>query len=387
MLRCWFTILLLLVEFIGLERMNSELRVLVSAGGTGGDLFPAVAVVEQLQMLTGNKCKAVFVGNPRRIEATVVPQLGYEFHGLSIEGWKGVRNIQSYKLPFTILDSYATVRRVASTLHPHVALCAGTYISYPLGLWAKRNKVPLVLIESNAIPGKANRQLADKASLIVAAFEECKEYISQSAAQHVVVCGNPIRQSFETLPTMADARRFWGLDENKTTLLVFGGSLGAASINSVVERMIPELVEKGIQVIWQTGKQYKAPLALPAGVIVQPFIDTMAEAYAAANVVVCRSGGGTVAELGVVGKPAILVPYPHAANNEQEFNARALQRNGAAIMIKDGDVASSLPKTLISLLLDVNTQENMAKASAALGKPRAATTAAENILRLVSFAR
>lgn len=361
---------------------QQSIKIIVAAGGTGGDLFPAVAVIEQLQRMA--TVEAVFVGNPRRIEAQVVPQLGFRFVPLSVTGYKGLRSLETWKLPFTILSSYWRVRKLIEEFQPHCALCAGTYISYPLALAASHAKLPLTLIESNAIPGKANRTIAKRAQLIVAAFEECKKFFVPQAQKAVRVLGNPIRQTFGSMPTAEEGRKAFGLDERKTTLLAFGGSLGARSINNAIEAALPEFDAQGIQVLWQTGKQYTPPHTLPPNVRVLPFIDDMASAYAAANLVLSRAGGGTVAELGVVGKAALLVPYPYAANNEQEHNARALEERGAAVMIKDADLAARFLPTALEIIHNPERLHRMAAAMSAAGKPDAAKDAATEMLQLLA---
>ncbi len=358
---------------------NEVLRVIVAAGGTGGDLFPAVAVVEQLQKM--RKLEVLFVGNPERIEAKVVPQLGFRFEGLSVRGYKGVRSLQSWKMPLTIIASTLKVRRLIREFKPQLALCAGTYVSVPLALAASSAGLPLALIESNAIPGKANRRIANKADLIIAAFAECASYFSSEARKKVRVLGNPIRQAFSHQPSREEGRRHFGLDPTTTTLLVFGGSLGARSINEAIASRIEVLKNKDVQVIWQTGSSYTAPASIPSNIKVLPFINEMAEAYAAADLVLCRAGGGTVAELGVVGIPAVLIPYPYAANNEQEHNAKALQNAGAAIMIRDAELASRIDE-ILELLSNTEKRAAMAAAMQSFAKPQAAEDAARALLEL-----
>ncbi|MBL7999500.1 MAG: undecaprenyldiphospho-muramoylpentapeptide beta-N-acetylglucosaminyltransferase [Candidatus Kapabacteria bacterium] len=363
--------------------MNTKktLRIIVAAGGTGGDLFPAIAVIERLQQRCS--CDVIFTGNKARMEADVVPSLGYPFVGLTITGYKGLRSVDTYMLPFRLLRAYVTMRSLISDKKPDVVLCAGTYVSYPLAMAAAHKGVPIVLIESNAIPGKANRVLADKASLIIAAFDDVKKVLSEKARRVVHVLGNPIRQNFQKTMTQSQARKHFGLDEQKTTLLVFGGSLGARSINTAVESSLQQLHEAGIQVLWQTGKNFTHSAQIPNSIHSMQFITDMAEAYSAADLVICRSGGGTVAELGVVGKPAVLVPYPYAANNEQEHNARSLVDRGAALMIRDGDTLAQLIPTALHLLHNTQQREAMAEAMKLCGKPKSADDTADAILQLV----
>ncbi len=360
----------------------SALKLIVAAGGTGGDLFPAVAVVEQLQKR--GPVEAIFVGNPERIEAQVVPQLGFRFEALSVRGFKGLRHVSSYVLPFRILGSTLKVRSLIASFKPDLALCAGTYISYPLAVAASMAKLPLVLIESNAIPGKANKSVARRADMIIAAFDEACTAFQTKHNDVVHVIGNPIRNGFSSMPTREAGAAAFGLNAKAKTLLVFGGSLGARSINSCIAEHLTILRERGIQVLWQCGKNYEPPVDLPSGVRILPFIDDMASAYSCADLVLCRAGGGTVAELKVAAKPAVLIPYPYAANNEQEHNAAALELRGAARMIRDGELSSQFSSVCLPLIENKALLDSMSQAMASLARPNAASDAAELILGLVS---
>ena len=361
---------------------SSPLRIIVAAGGTGGDLFPAIAVIEQIQKLRA--ADVVLFGNPNRMEARVAPEHGYAFSPMSVRGYKGIRSLQSYALPFTIVHS--TLRVIAHILSrkPHLALCAGSYISFPVALAARLCKVPVVSIESNALPGKANRKTAAYASLIIAAFEECKKFLPASAVANVRVVGNPIRTSLTSLPDRSTGAAAFGLDPSKPTLLVFGGSLGARSINTVIESAVQMFDSEGIQVLWQTGSSFTPPAQLPPEIHCIPFINDMASAYAACDMVVCRSGGGTVAELAVVAKPAVLVPYPYAANNEQEHNAKALENRGGAVMIHDAELAQKLLPTVLQILGDGERRSRMTSALQTMARPNAARDAAALILQMLA---
>ncbi len=356
------------------------LRLLVAAGGTGGDLFPSVAVVEQLALL--RSVDALFLGNPLRMEATAVPKLGYRFEGLSVRGYKGLKSLQTWTLPVRILHSTLRCLGLMRSHKPDLVLSGGTYLSFPVALAASILRIPLVLIESNAIPGKANRSVARRADLIIAAFEECKKFFATKSAHTIQVIGNPIRGSFEQMPTREDAAREFGLDPSLPTLLVFGGSLGAKSINDAITANLREFERRGIQVLWQCGKNFKERPELPAHVQLREFIDNMPAAYALADLVVCRAGGGTVAELKVVAKPSVLIPYPYAANNEQEYNALSLSSQGAALMIRDSELSSSFASVL-DLLGDSSTRQSMTAVLKTLARPQAAHEAAVLILRLL----
>lgn len=361
------------------------MNILVAAGGTGGDLFPAVAVIEQVRAKLGEKCSVVFVGNPNRIEARVVPELGYRFIPIPVTGFQGIFHRTTPLLPLRILRSLLAVRTICKRFKIDVILCGGTYISYPAGIIANYLSLPMMLLESNVLPGKTNRLLASRAQAIILAFGESKEHFPPSLHARMHVVGNPVRQSMLAVPPpVTDARATFGLDPHKPTLFVFGGSLGARSINHAVAASMEELSARGIQVLWQTGKNYTPPETLPDGIVSRVFIDDMASAYSAADLVVCRAGGGTVAELTIAGKPAVLVPLPSAANNEQEYNAKALTASGAAMMVRDGDLKHAFLPLVTDLLLAPQKISAMSAAAHALSKPNAARDAADILIDIAT---
>lgn len=361
---------------------DKPLKVLVAAGGTGGHLFPAMAVVEQLEDLTQNSCRAEFVGTHGRIEAEAVPKAGYEFHAIPISGLGPILSLNTLRLPFKIYRSIAMCKQIISRFRPDVVLCTGAYLSYPAGMAASALSVPLYLLESNASPGKTIKMLASRATRLFVSFKETLQYFKHDIRDKISVVGNPIRKSFVPLPECSESRKFFGLQPDTSTVLCFGGSLGARSINLAFETALPLLLEKGYQVIWQTGKHYK-PTNIPSmssSLKILPFIDNMPAAYSAANLILCRSGATTVAELTAVGKPAILVPLPHASNDEQTQNARIMADAGAARILEDSLLPDSLPTALLGLMQAPEKLGRMAENSLALGKPEAAKIIAESII-------
>lgn len=362
------------------------MNILVAAGGTGGDLFPAVAVIEQVRAKLGTECSVIFVGNPHRIEARVIPELGYRFIPIPVTGFQGIFHRSTPVLPLRIFRSLLMIRSLCKQHNIDVILCGGTYISYPAGLMSSFLKIPMMLLESNVLPGKTNRLLAPKAQAIILAFSESKEYFPPSLHARMHVVGNPVRHSMLTAaPPVNDARATFGLSAHTPTLFVFGGSLGARSINHAVAASVEILSARGIQVLWQTGKNYTPPETLPDGIVSRTFIDDMASAYSAADLVLCRAGGGTVAELKIARKPAVLVPLPSAANNEQEYNAKALTASGAAIMVRDAELPDAfLPLVLDLLLESPDTLDTMAAAAGTLARPNAARDAAEILITIAS---
>jgi UDP-N-acetylglucosamine--N-acetylmuramyl-(pentapeptide) pyrophosphoryl-undecaprenol N-acetylglucosamine transferase len=360
------------------------MRILVAAGGTGGHLFPAIAVVEELERLTGKKCTAEFFGSTGKIESRVVPELGYKIHILPIKGVSNLKSVQGALFFLKLFGSFFEVRDVIADFKPDVILCTGAYLSYPVGLAAKFDKIPLVLMESNVIPGKAIRALARYAAKIIVSFEGSREHFPKDVQERIEVLGNPVRSGIRAMPEKGDARKFFGLQPDVPTILAVGGSLGAKSINDTLEKILKKENSpfKNIQLIWQTGSTFKSSETFGKNVWVNQFINDMPQAYAAADLVIARAGATTLAELAAIGKPSILVPYPFAANNHQEHNARYMEEKGASHMILDKEMAKKLEAEVLNLLKDPAALEQMARSAGTLGKPDAADEAARVILNL-----
>ena len=243
--------------------MPRNINVLIAAGGTGGHLFPALAVAEQLKILAGKGFNAVFAGTPNRIEAEKVPALGYKFNPMPITPFRGFFSLQTYLLPFNLYKSVSICRRVIRESRIDAVICTGAYLSYPAGIAAYRSGVPLVLMESNVNPGKTIRMLAGKASLIITSFDETAAYFDGPAKGKVRRLGNPVRKDILALPARGESIAKLGLDPSKKTLLIFGGSLGAASINKAAGEIIEAFDNSEWQIIWQTGKDNLSAGSLP----------------------------------------------------------------------------------------------------------------------------
>ncbi|HYF03134.1 MAG TPA: undecaprenyldiphospho-muramoylpentapeptide beta-N-acetylglucosaminyltransferase [Patescibacteria group bacterium] len=360
------------------------MRILVAAGGTGGHLFPAIAVVEELEHITGKKCTAEFFGSQGKIETRVVPELGYKIHILPIKGVSNLKSIQGAIFFAKLFASFFECRDVIADFKPDVILCTGAYLSYPVGLAARFQKAPLVLMESNVFPGKAIRALAGIAKKIIVSFEGSREYFSKNEQDKIEVLGNPVRSGIRATPDKTEARGFFGLKPDVPTVLAVGGSLGAKSINEALEKIVkkPGSPFKNIQLIWQTGSTFQSSGDFGENIWVNQFIKDMPHAYAAADLVIARAGATTLAELSAIGKPSILVPYPFAANNHQEHNARYMEEKGASRMILDKDMQLQLENEVLELLENESELLRMSVAARSLGKPEAATQAAEVILSL-----
>ncbi len=363
---------------------STPFKVLVAAGGTGGHLFPAIAVAEEFARLTDNNCQVEFIGTVDRIEATIVPKHGYPFYTIPIIGLQKLVSLATVKLPIRILQSVLRARKILQETKPDCVLCAGAYLSYPVGLAASQLNIPLFLMESNALPGKTIKRLAPRATRIYATFEESRQHFSPSIASRVEVVGNPVRSNLSTLPDKATARATFGLQPDKPTVFIFGGSLGARSINAAVLSSLEQFRSAGIQVLWQTGKSYTPSATINTdSAHVMQFVENMASAYAAADVVVCRAGATTIAELAIIRKPAILVPFPQAANDHQTSNALALQNEGAAILLRDAEVKERLFASVQGLLSNTVAQEAMMRSLEVFAKPNAARDIAQVILEQV----
>jgi UDP-N-acetylglucosamine--N-acetylmuramyl-(pentapeptide) pyrophosphoryl-undecaprenol N-acetylglucosamine transferase len=362
----------------------SKFNLLVAAGGTGGHLFPAMSVVEELENELGDDFKAVFVGNAHRIEGRKVPEAGYEFHDIPMRGFKGKFSPSNFLIPFKTLGSMRICQNLIDKYDIDAVLCAGAYLSYPAGIAATMKRKPLVLMESNVYPGKSIKALASRSSLIFTAFEESMQYMRQGAKTKIINIGNPVRRDLFNLPAKETALEKFGLEENRKTVLVFGGSLGARTINQATEKFIKSGKAADLQIIWQTGNGYKPNIPPAANIVILPFIDDMASAYAAADIVLARSGATTIAELTIVAKPALLIPYPHAANDHQTYNASIYEKNGAGYMIRDNQLWDKIEYVIPELLGNEEKMSGMSAAAKKLAKPNAAKDAAKYILKLIA---
>lgn len=367
---------------------SRPLRLLVAAGGTGGHIFPALAVVEQLETDAEGALDVTFLGSANRMEATMIPRYGYSYTAMPIRGFTGLFRWATLALPWRILASELIALRVMKQFRPDVVLATGAYISYPVGRVATRLGIPLVLMESNVNPGKTNAALAPKATAIIATFAESVQMFSGVSPNRIHVFGNPVRKQIFQAPLKAAARQQLGLMEEMPTVLVVGGSLGARSINQAVQAMVHRWASTrtapAFQMIWQTGADFTPNIAphLQNHIITTPFLESMGTAYAAADLVVSRSGATTIAELGVMGLPAVLVPLPSASTNEQRRNAEIVERSGAAIVVDDAELKNSLADVIEALMVDRRRREMMASAMRTLGKPMAAEHAAQLIRQL-----
>lgn len=357
-------------------------KILLAGGGTGGHLYPALAIADEIKKLAPG-AKFLFIGTKDKLEARVVPQRGYPFRTIWISGFHRRLTPSNVLFPLKVVvalvQSFFLIRR----FQPDIAVGTGGYVCGPVLWMASLFGIPVVLHESNSYPGVTTRMLSGKATKVMTAFDATKQWLKRTESVELV--GTPTREALGTISKAAGVE-FFKLDARKKTVLVFGGSLGAASINNAVRGLLDEFSSNNVQLVWQTGQsdydRVRASVGEMKNVWLGAFIDNMEHAYAAADIVVCRSGALTLAELTRVGLPAILVPYPHAAADHQTMNARSLVDAGAAVVVKDSEVLTTLKAELFELLKDEQRRTSMAQASKHLGKPEAGREIAKKILEL-----
>lgn len=335
-------------------------RIIITGGGTGGHIFPAIAIADAIKKRNPG-AEILFVGAQGRMEMEAVPKAGYRIVGLDIQGLQRRFTFKNLLLPFKILKSLQRAKRMVKEFKPEAVIGVGGYASGPMMLAAKQLGIPYFIQEQNSFAGLTNKRMGQGARLVFVAYEGMDAFFPK---EHIRLTGNPIRRSAVDIQGKREqALAHFKLKADKKTLLVVGGSLGAGTFNKCVSASIARLVEAGIQVIWQSGKsQYEEynkelPASCREQVVLKPFLEQMDLAYAAADLIISRAGAGTISELCVLGKPVILVPSPNVAEDHQTRNAEALVRKQAALLVADGEA----PEKLIPLALQVMRDEQRSK--------------------------
>ena len=365
---------------------EKKLRVLISGGGTGGHIFPAVSIANEIKHSRPD-AEILFVGAESRMEMEKVPAAGYKIIGLPVYGFDRRNLLRNFKVLYNLFKSIAKARKIVKEFAPHIAIGVGGYASGPT-LWAASHMgVPTLLQEQNGYAGVTNKLLASKAEAICVAYENMERFFP---AEKIVLTGNPVRQDLvNDKITRDEAAAFFGLDPARKTILVVGGSLGARTVNDSIAGALPVLAQSDVQLIWQTGKSYdnKAQEILAAtpcsNVKQMAFISRMDMAYKAADLVVSRAGASSISELCLLEKPVILVPSPNVAEDHQTRNAEALSTRGAALLVKDVDAAQQLIPTALQLVKDETSLANMSVAIAALAQRDSAKRIVDIVYRIV----
>ncbi len=366
--------------------MDKKIKVLVSGGGTGGHIFPAISIANAIK----NKCPnadILFVGAENRMEMEKVPAAGYPIIGLPVSGFDRKHLLKNIKVLFRLFKSIRLADKTVKSFSPDIAVGVGGYASGPT-LWAAaRRGIPTLIQEQNSYAGVTNKLLASKAKAICVAYENMERFFPKD---RIILTGNPVRQELQNdTINREEAIRFFNLDPSKKTILVIGGSLGARTINNSIAAGI-EKIPQNIQLIWQSGKGYdtQAKKVLdekkPENIKQMPFISRMDMAYKAADLVISRAGASSISELCLLGKPVILIPSPNVAEDHQTKNAQALSTKNAALMIRDCDAQNLLIDTALKTVQDETSLKNMSDNISKMAQRDSATRIANIIFELVT---
>lgn len=364
--------------------IRRPLRVIVSGGGTGGHIFPALSIADELRNRYG--AEILFVGAENRMEMTRVPEAGYKIIGLPVAGFFRKKIWKNLGVLKKLWKSMGMAKKIISDFRPDIVIGVGGYASGPTLKAAQKAGIPTLIQEQNSFAGVTNKLLAKKAEKICVAYEGMDRFFP---SDRIVMTGNPIRSSLlQNSLSKKEARESFGLDPERPTVLVVGGSLGALTVNESLEKGLHTLTDHGIQVIWQTGKNFGNRGTETAkgmkGTVVTPFISNMAAAYRSADLVVSRAGAGSISELQALGKPCVLVPSPNVAEDHQTFNARALSDHGAAVLVRDADARETLVDTVLSLMKDPARRKEMSEKISAMALTDSAPVIAREVIDIIN---
>ncbi|MDH4471781.1 MAG: undecaprenyldiphospho-muramoylpentapeptide beta-N-acetylglucosaminyltransferase [Fluviicola sp.] len=360
-------------------------KIIISGGGTGGHIFPALAIANEIK-LRYPQADILFVGAIGKMEMERVPAAGYKIVGLPIVGLQRKLTLSNFALPFKLLKSLMKAKQILKDFQPEVVIGVGGYASGPTLKMATRLGIPTVVQEQNSFPGKTNRLLSKSVSAICTAYEGLE---SVFPAHKIKLTGNPVRQELKELTlSREDAFAcFPALDPAKKTVLVIGGSLGARTLNESVLFVADQLEQENVQVLWQCGKYYfeamKTQVEGKNNILLTDFISRMDAAYTLADIIVSRAGALSISELCLVGKPTILVPSPNVSEDHQTKNAMALVKNHAAVLVKDAVAKEEVMKTAFAVLKDNNQSHALGSAIKAMAKPNASADIVDVIEGLV----
>jgi UDP-N-acetylglucosamine--N-acetylmuramyl-(pentapeptide) pyrophosphoryl-undecaprenol N-acetylglucosamine transferase len=367
--------------------MSDRYNILVSGGGTGGHIFPAVAIANSLKKRLGD-VNILFVGAKGKMEMEKVPQAGYPIEGLWISGLQRKLDLRNLLFPFKVIISLFRAKRIVKKFNAHAAVGTGGYASGPLLYMASRRKLSTLILEQNSYPGITNKMLGKTVEKVCVAYDGMEKYFP---SEKIVVTEAPIRKEILDLkPAKEEALEFFGLIPDKPVLLIIGGSQGARRINEVIAEKLDLLLESGMQIIWQTGRltydraQERANQSSGSEFVkVHKFISRMDMAYAACDLIISRAGAIAIAEIIAVKKPAILVPLPSAAEDHQTRNASTLVKGHAALMVKERDAEENLAETVIGMMKNKSDRLVMVQNLKRFEHPDATEKIVDEILKLI----
>ncbi len=365
--------------------MDEELRIIISGGGTGGHIFPAVSIANAIKAKRPD-AKILFVGALGRMEMQRVPAAGYEIKGLPIQGFDRKNLLKNFKVLYKIWKSQRMAKKIIRDFRPMAAVGVGGYASGPTLNKAAAMGIPCLIQEQNSYAGVTNKLLAKKADKICVAYDNMERFFP---AEKIIMTGNPVRQALlDTKMSKEEAIKSFGLDPSKKTILIVGGSLGAGTVNKSVMQHLDEIAESGVQVIWQTGKYYNADINeqlkgrdLPM-IKVLDFISDMGAAYKAADLVISRAGASSISEFCLLGTPVILVPSPNVAEDHQTKNAMALVDKDAALYVKDADAPEQVISLALKTVQDEAKLRSLSENILKLALPNSADIIADEVIRL-----
>ena len=360
-------------------------RVIISGGGTGGHIYPAISIANALRKIDPS-VEVLFVGAEGRMEMEKVPAAGYRIIGLPVAGLNRSNLFKNFTVIFKLLKSLGKARKIIRDFNPDVVVGVGGYASGPVLRLSAKNGIPTLIQEQNSYAGVTNKLLAKNASVICVAYDGMDKYFPK---EKIIKTGNPVRQNFEDLDTLKDeALKFFKLKVRFPVILILGGSLGAGSINKCLTDNIRAIIDSDCQWLWQTGKYYydsikkAASRSVSDNISIHPFIDRMDLAFAAADIIVSRAGAGTISELCLVGKPVILVPSPNVAEDHQTKNAMALAEKDAAMLLTDETAEKVLVSEAIKLVADRQKREMLSNNIIKMAERDADLRIATEVLRL-----
>lgn len=360
-----------------------KLKFILSGGGTGGHIYPAIAIANELKLRFPD-AEFLFVGAQDKMEMQKVPQSGYKIEGLWIAGLQRKLTFSNAMFPIKLMSSLWKSRKIIKKFKPDVVIGTGGFASGPLLQMANSLNIPTVIQEQNSYPGITNKLLSKKANAICVAYENLEQFFPK---EKIIFTGNPVRQDILDIESKrSEALAYFNLDENKKTLLVIGGSLGARRINQLIAKEIDFLGNNNLQIIWQCGNLYMSDykhFSDVENVQVVSFIDRMDLIYAAADFVISRAGASSVSELCLVAKPTIFIPSPNVAEDHQTKNAKAIVDKNGALLLKESELDEKFESVFNKLIHDENLQNDLSLNMKKLGKPNATKDIVEQILKLI----
>jgi UDP-N-acetylglucosamine--N-acetylmuramyl-(pentapeptide) pyrophosphoryl-undecaprenol N-acetylglucosamine transferase len=360
----------------------TKYKFILSGGGTGGHIYPAIAIANELKLQFPD-AEFLFVGAKDKMEMQKVPQAGYEIKGLWIAGLQRKLTLQNMMFPLKLATSLLESRKIIKQFKPNVVIGTGGFASGPLLQAAGAAGIPTVIQEQNSFPGITNKLLSKKANAICVAYGNLERFFPK---EKMVLTGNPVRQDLIDIESKRDeAIAFYGLDANKKTLLVLGGSLGARRVNQLIEKELQNMLSQDVQIIWQCGKLYfdEYKKHSQQHVRVVDFIERMDFVYAAADVIVSRAGASSVSELCIVGKPVIFIPSPNVAEDHQTKNAQAIVDAKGAILLKESELDSQFSIVFEALMKDQGKQKQLSDNIKKLAMPNATKVIVDQIKKLL----